>query len=241
MGQQVDDLWMGAATGPQTAGWSNGGNPGVIGRGVGPLGRVYVWDIVPAAKSTTAVCNAQAAAAAGNLTINGASATAGVVTFADARAVMVDTNNTANTTQSVTVTGTDYYGQAQTETIDLNGTTDVSGKKAFKTITQVYVDDAITGTINVGSTDIFGLPYRITNAGYVVHAGWDNTLAADAGTFVAADTTSPATATTGDVRGTYTPSSAADGSKRLVMTLALTALQAGPNATQTAAIGVTPV
>lgn len=241
MGQQNDDLWMGAATGPQTIGWSNGGNPGVIGRGVGPLGRVYIWDIVPAAKSTTAVCNAQAAAAAGNLTINGASATAGVVTFADARAVNVDTNNTANTTQTVTITGTDYYGQSQTEDIACNGTTLVAGQKAFKTVTGVYVDDAITGTIQVGSEDTFGLPYRITNAGYIVHAGWNDTLADDAGTFVAADTTSPATATTGDVRGTYTPSSAADGAKRLVMTLALTALQAGPNATQIAAVGVTPV
>lgn len=237
MGQQVDDLWMGNATGPQTNSWAG---PGTIGRGVGPLGRVYIFDIVPAAASATAVCAAQAVAAAGNATINGASASGGVATLDVARAVNVDSTGAGDTTQTVTVTGTDYWGQAQTETIALNGTTAVAGEKAFKTITQVAVSAALAGNLTVGSTDVFGLPYRITDAGYIVHAGWAGALADDAGTFVAADTTSPATATTGDVRGTYDPSSAADGVRRLVMTLALTALQAGPNATQTGAIGVTP-
>ena len=236
MGQQSDDLWMGNATGPQTSSWAG---PGTIGRGVGPLGRVYIFDTVPAAASATAVCAAQAVAGAGNATINGASASGGVATFAAPRAVNVDSTGAGDTTQTVTVTGTDYWGQAQTETIALNGTTAVAGKKAFKTITQVAVSAAMAGNLTVGSTDVFGLPYRITDAGYIVRAGWAGALADDAGTFVAADTNT-ATATTGDVRGTYTPSSAADGAKRLVLALALTALQAGPNATQTAAIGVTP-
>lgn len=237
MGQQVDDLWMGNATGPQTNSWAG---PGTIGRGVGPLGRVYIFDIVPVAASATAVCAAQAIAAAGNATINGASASGGVATLDVARAVNVDSTNAGDTTQTVTITGTDYWNQAQTETITMNGTTAVAGLKAFKTITQVAVSAALAGNLTVGSTDVFGLPYRITNAGYIIRVGWAGALAEDAGTFVAADTTSPATATTGDVRGTYDPSSAADGSRRLVMALGLTALQAGPNATQTAAIGVTP-
>ena len=42
---------------------------------------------------------------------------------------------------------------------------------------------------------------------------WNNTLAQDAGTFVAADATSPATSATGDPRGTYLPSSASDGTR----------------------------
>jgi len=78
------------------------------------------------------------------------------------------------------------------------------------------------------------------DAGYLIGVGWAGALARDAGTFAAADTTSPATATTNDVRGTYAPSSSANGSRRLVIAIGLTALQAGPNATQTAAIGVTP-
>lgn len=236
MPQYSDDLWLGAATGPQSQGWAG---PGTVFLGVGPLGRTYIFDAVPATKSATAVCAAQAAAAAGGLSINGASASGGVATFDYARAVNVNSSNIGNTTQSITVTGTDYWGQAQTETIALNGTTVVAGKKAFKTVTGVTVSAAITGTIFVGNEDIFGLPYRVTDAGYLFRVGWAGALAEDAGTFVAADTAT-ATATTGDVRGTYAPSSAANGTRRLVIGIALTASQAGPNATQTAAVGVVP-
>ena len=239
MGQQSDDLWMGTATGPQTAGWVSGGNPGVIGLGVGPMGRTTYLDIVPATLSATAVCAAQAVAAAGNATINGASASGGVATFDYARAVSVVSSNAGDTTQTVTVTGTDYYGQAQTETIALNGTTSVDGDKTFKTITQVAVSAALTGNLSVGNNDIFGLPYRITDAGYLFRTGWAGAVADNAGTFVAADTAT-ATATTGDVRGTFKPTTAANGSRRLVIGMIMTSVQAGPNATQTSAIGVTP-
>jgi hypothetical protein len=240
MGQQSDDLWMGTATGPQTAGWANGGNPGQIGQGVGPLGRVYIFDIVPAALSATAVCAAQAVAAAGNATINGASASAGVATLDYARCLTVVSSNAGDTTQTVTVTGTDYYGQTQTSRLSLNGTTTVTGNKAFKTITQVAVSAALTGNLSVGSADKYGLPYAVTNAGYLLRTGWDNVVADNAGTFVAADATTPSS-TTSDVRGTYAPSgNAANGTRRLVIAIGMTAIQAGPNATQAGAIGVTP-
>lgn len=236
MTQFSDDLWLGSATGPQGNSYAG---PGRVFAGVGPLGRVYIFDIVPDAKSATAVCAAQAVAGAANATINGASASGGVATFDVARAVNVDSSNAGDTTQTVTVTGTDYWGQAQTETIALNGTTAVAGKKAFKTITNVAVSAALAGNLTVGNEDIFGLPYRVTDAGYLLRTGWANAVADDAGTFVAADTAT-ATATTGDVRGTYSPFSAANGVRRLVIAIGLTAIQAGPNATQTGAIGVTP-
>lgn len=239
MGQQVDDLWMGAATGPQTSGWASSGNPGVIGQGVGPLGRTYVFDIVPDALVATAVCAAQAVAGAGNATIDGTLATASVATFDVARNVSIVTSNAANTTQTVTVTGTDYYGRTQTALLTCNGTTTVSGTKTFKTITQVAVSAALTGNLSVGSGDTFGLPYRVTDAGYLLRTGWNNTVADNAGTFTAADTAT-ATNATGDVRGTFLPTSAANASRRLVIAIGLTAIQAGPTATQTGAIGVTP-
>lgn len=236
MGQQTDDLWMGNATGPQTNSWAG---PGTIGRGVGPMGRVYLFDIVPAAAAANAVCASQSVAGEGALTVNGASASGGVATFDYARTVNIDTSSANNTTQVITVTGTDYWGQAQTEAITCNGTSTVNGDKAFKTISAVSSNAALTGTITVGNNDTFGLPYRVTDAGYLIRVGWAGALAEDAGTFVAADTAA-ATATTGDVRGTYTPSSAANGSRRLVIAIGMTALQAGPDATQTGAIGVTP-
>ena len=239
MGQHSDDIWLGTATGPQTAGWVSGGNPGVIGQGVGPMGRTTYMDIVPATLSATAVCAAQAVAAAGNATINGASASGGVATFDYARNVSIVTSNAGNTTQTVTVTGTDYYGQAQTETLTASGTSTVSGKKAFVTITQVAVSAAITGTLSVGNGDTFGLPYKVTDAGYLFRTGWAGAVADNAGTFTAADTATPS-ATTGDVRGTFLPSTAANGSRRLVIGMIMTSVQAGPNATQTGAIGATP-
>ena len=237
MTQFSDDLWLGSALGPQLNSYAG---PGAVFSGVGPLGRVFIWDIVPEAKSATAVCAAQAIAAAGAALVDGASATGGVATFDYARTINVDSTDAGDTTQTVTVTGTDYWGQAQTEAIALNGTTAVAGQKAFKTITAVAVSALLTGDLTVGNEDVFGLPYRVTDAGYLVRVGWANALADNAGTFAAADTTSPATTTTNDVRGTFAPSSAADGSRRLVIAIGLTGLQAGPNATQTAAIGVTP-
>jgi len=116
--------------------------------------------------------------------------------------------------------------------------TTVSGKKAFYQIASVAASGGSVVTVAVGTTDILGAPLRITDRGYVARAGWDNTLAEDAGTMTVAATLT-ATTTTGDVRGTYLPSSAADGIKRLVMGIALPAIAVGPNATRVGALGVT--
>jgi hypothetical protein len=144
------------------------------------------------------------------------------------------------TSVNITVSGFDYYGQAMSEVIATGAvaSTTVSGKKAFFQISSVTASGASVVTVAVGTTDILGAPLRITDAGYITRAGWNNTLAEDAGTFVAAATLT-ATTTTGDVRGTYLPSSAADGIKRLMMGIALPAIAAGPNATRIGALGVT--
>ena len=239
MGQQSDDLWMGTATGQQTASWSSSGNPGVIGQGVGPLGRTYVFDIVPIALSATAVSAAQAIAGAANALINGASATAGVATFATVRAVSIVSSSASDTAVTVTLTGTDYYGQTQTQRLTLNGVTTVVSTKTFKTITQAAVSAVMVGNLSIGTANVFGLPYAVTDGGYLLRTGWAGAVADNAGTFVAADGTTPS-ATTGDVRGTFAPTSVADGSKRLVIAIGMTAIQAGPNATQIGAIGVVP-
>lgn len=236
MPQYSDDLWLGSATGPQSQGWAG---PGTVFAGVGPLGRVYIFDIVPATLSATAVCAAQAVAAAGNASINGANASGGVATLDVTRIVSAVSSNIGDTTQTVTVTGTDYWGQTQTEAITLNGTTTVNGKKGFKTITSVAVSAALTGNLSVGDGDVYGLPYKVTDAGYLLRTGWANAVADNAGTFVAADTATPS-ATTGDVRGTFAPTTSANGTRRLVIAIGLTAVQAGPNATQTGAIGAVP-
>lgn len=237
MPQFSDDLWLGAANGPQSQGWAG---PGQVYEGVGPLGRVYIYDIVPATISATAVCAAQAIGAAGNATINGGSASGGVATFNCCRNVSIVSSSASDTTQTVTVTGTDFWGQAQTSTLTINGTTTVNGLKGFKTITSVAVSAVFVGNLSVGMGDTFGLPYRVTDAGYLLRTGWAGAVADNAGTFTAADTAT-ATSTTGDVRGTFLPAtSASNGTRRLVIAIGLTAIAAGPDATQVGAIGVVP-
>ena len=237
MPQYSDDLWLGGAAGPQSQGWAG---PGQVYEGVGPLGRVYIYDIVPATLSATAVCAAQAIAAAGNATINGTTASGNVATFNCCRNVSIVSSSASDTTQTVTVTGTDYWGQAQTALLTINGTTTVNGTKGFKTITKVAVSAAFVGNLSVGMGDTFGLPYKVTDAGYLLRTGWAGAVADNAGTFTAADTATPS-ASTGDVRGTFLPAtSASNGTRRLVIAIGLTAAAAGPDATQTGAVGLVP-
>jgi hypothetical protein len=210
----------GGATAPQ-------GSPGV------ELAAITSYVITPTTIVTTAVAAAQAVAGAGNLTLNGTLATAGLVTFGVPRAVQIVSTNAGDTTQTATFTGKDYYGVAMTETVTFNGTTAVFGKKAFKTISQVAISAAMTGNASAGDSDVFGLPIRVDSRGYVLTTFWD-TAHVHTGTFVAAVTTSPATATTGDVRGTYTPPTASNGTRQLIASIVAT----NPN-DQLTTLGVT--
>lgn len=158
--------------------------------------------------------------------VNGALASAGVATLDVPRNVIAAWTGTA----VLTVVGTDYYGQAQTEN-SASGTS-FAGKKAFKTITSITVGANVTGA-TVGTGNVLGLPFRITSGGLLAMV-FDN--AADAGTIVVADNTNPATATTGDVRGTYAPAGTLNGAKFLSGML-----KVADNSTQVGAFGVTPV
>jgi hypothetical protein len=190
---------------------------GTAGFGLAPS--CYIDLGTPAALAATAICAAQAIAGAGNALINGTKASGGTVTIESGipffgRAVSVVSSGAGDTTQTVTVTGTDIYGAAMTQTLTLNGTTTVNGTKAFKTITQVAVSAALAGNLSVGDTDIIGIPFRCVNRS-VVQTFWD-TAFVTTGTFVAAVATTPS-ATTGDVRGTFVPPAATNGSRRLVL------------------------
>ena len=222
-------------------------NPSPMSTGVGPLGRVYIWDAVPQAKLTTNIVAAVITTATTLTLAAGAGVTSATITGGGTglqldcpRAVSTTTGAGTPTSVNITVSGYDYYGQAMSEVIATGtvASTTVNGKKAFYQIASVVSSGASVVTVAVGTTDILGAPLRITDRGYVTRAGWDNTLAEDAGTMTVA-ATATATTTTGDVRGTYLPSSAADGVKRLVMGIALPAIAAGPNATRIGAFGVT--
>lgn len=224
------------------------GDPAPMDVGVGPLGRIYVWDCVPQAKGNAVLSAAASYAVAGNATLAAGAGVRAIVTTAGTTVYQLDVPRAVSITigagtiadTAVTVSGFDYYGQAMSEVIQTGTTqsTTVNGKKAFYRVSQVAVAGDCGATIAVGTTDILGIPVRVIDAGYVASVGWNNTLARNAGTFVAA-VTSAATTTSGDVRGTYVPSTVPDGIKRLVMGILLPAIAVGPNATRTGALGVT--
>jgi hypothetical protein len=222
-------------------------DPSNMDLGVGPLGRVYVFDTVPQALVANNIAATQTPAAAGAVTLTAGTSVKSVVTNNGTvlqldvpRAVSVTTGAGSPTTRNFTVSGYDYYGQAMSEVIasSASASTAVNGKKAFYQISGITVSGGTVVAITIGTTDILGLPVRVTDRGYSVDVGWDNTLAADAGTLTVA-ATATATTTTGDVRGTYLPSTATDGMKRLVMGILLPAISVGPNATRIGALGVT--
>ena len=226
-------------------------NPAPMDLGIGPLGRIYVWDVLPQAIVTNNIAVTQTPAAAGNLTLTAGTSVKSVVLNTGTtvlqldlpRAVQLTTaSGTIVTSRNLTVSGYDYYGQAMSEVI-ATGTTssavaNVKGKKAFFQITSIAISGSLPVAITVGTTDILGLPVRVLNVAYIASVKTNSTLAQDTGTFVAADTAT-ATTGTGDVRGTYVPATASDGINRTVMGILLPGIAVGPNATRVGALGVT--
>jgi hypothetical protein len=150
---------------------------------------------------------------AGVLLVNGALSdgdlATSVATFDVPRNVIADSGGAD--TAVITVTGTDEYGQVMSEAITLNGTTAVPGLKAFKTVTGVSASATVTNGMFLGTGDVLGLPIRLAEIGFVSKE-LANGSAATAGTVLAGiRVAGGSTTTTGDVRGTYDPNSAADG------------------------------
>ena len=221
-------------------------DPSPMDLGVGPLGRIYVWDIIPQALVADNIAAAQSATSAITLTA-GTSVKSVVRTDGTTvlqldlpRAVSIVSGTGTLTNRNVTISGYDYYGQAMSEVI-ATGTvqsTTVKGKKAFFQISSATISGALGATIAVGTTDILGIPVRVLNVAYIASVKTNSTLAQDTGTFVAA-VTSTANTTSGDVRGTYVPGTASDGINRTVMGILLPGIAVGPNATRVGALGVT--
>lgn len=184
------------------------GRYGHVGAPLTPLIKVSLGS--PAALDADGYAKAQAVAGAANLTLDGD--LAGVADVA--RGVSVTSNNAADTTQTATFTGTDEYGETLVETLSLNGAATIAGLKAFKTVTQIALSAACTGSISAGSTDVLGLPLRLKTVADHLKVFF-NDIADASATVVKGDATT-ATATTGDIRGTVDTNSACDGSAVIV-------------------------
>lgn len=128
------------------------------------------------------------------------------------------TGNAGSSAMNFVVAGYDVYGYAMSETIaHAGGATTASGLKAFKVVSSVTPSVTDAGhTFAVGTGDVFGFPIRCPLFSDCM-IFWNSALITATTGFVVPDATDPATATTGDVRGTYGVQSASDGTKRLVM------------------------
>lgn len=236
-----DSIHLGGAP-TNIVGSSTGSNDG--GLGFGPIGRVYIYDIVPLALNAAAYAASQSPGAAALTLTAGTGVTLSIVNgvrryVADVPRAVTISSGGVDTGINFLVRGFDVYGNAMSEAITGASTATATGQKAFKSIVSITPSAAAASTVTAGTSDVFGLPVSVIDAGYITNVKWNGVLAADAGTFAAADQTSPATTTTDDVRGTYKPTSASNGTKRLVVCVALSDLNIGAAQTVVGVLGVT--
>jgi hypothetical protein len=124
------------------------------------LGFVGHYQITPDAVSAVAVLAATA------LTDAVQTITAGI-THPDYPRTVTVKGNAAGIAGDVVITGTNAAGAVITDTIALNGATEVEGIKAFKTVTSVALPvetNTGTDTVSVGIGKKFGMPAILYNA-----------------------------------------------------------------------------
>lgn len=173
----------------------------------------------PLTADADGIATAAPAGGSGSVTINGAQASGGVATMDVPRNVVIP-KTALGTLVGATfaVTGLDVFLKTMQETIAGQGTgTDAVGVKAFYKVTSVVIGGtslaSATTSFTVGFGDVLGLPVHLPAAANVIKE-LEDLAAASSGTIVAGlSTATVSTATTADVRGTYDPSSACNGSK----------------------------
>jgi len=243
-----DDLMLGPAW-AGTAGNTAGPSPMEL--GVGPMGRVYVFDSQPLTLQAAGLASSQNPGSGASFTLTaGTGVTArtranGTVEYVLDVPRSVSITAAGANTATYTVSGYDVYGQAMSQTLAAPSTSTVKTTKMFKTVTSVTNANATAGTNNltVGYGDDIGLPVRVTELGYILSASFNGAaVTVNSTNFGVADVTSPATTSTTDVRGYIKAAGGTnDGTKRWVIAIALPAIAVGPNATRVGAYGVTQV
>lgn len=204
--------------------WVNASGPGGINEGV-PNGVLAQLAITPTTSFTNNLASNQTIAAGGTFTLTAGtgvvSATVNGTPVLDldcVRNIQFTGTSTATTSSLATVVGYDQYGAKLTQTLATPvGTATTSTKKAFGYISTITCASTTTAGVSVGVGSAFGLPFAASDFGYVIPS-WNQIQATTSAGFTPADTTSPATALTGDVRGTYVPQTTApNGAQNLII------------------------
>lgn len=154
-----------------------------------------------------------AATGSSTLSATGALVSGGVATMTTPRAILL--TSTSLQAFPVTVAGTDVYGETMSEIITLaTGALTKAGVKAFKTVTSLTVTGAPSTAIDVGTTDVLGLPLRLADVGKLISFTADGIADTSLTVVAGLASTGVSTTTSADVRGTIDPNTAANGSVR---------------------------
>jgi hypothetical protein len=182
--------------------WFDGAVVGSFGANTGGSGIAVLELGIMAARDVDGILVAQDMTAIGSTTTFAAAYTGSEAQMGRyGRNIVIDASGAA--TGNVRVQGRDYLGQPMAESIALNGTNAVQGIRAFRYVDAIDWTSANAVNLTVGWDNTLGLPYRCLA---MVAEIKNNTIAANAGTFVAGlPTTNTANATNADPRGTYTP------------------------------------
>lgn len=189
-----------------------------------PTSQQFIYDVVPLTLQTNNIMTAatlSGAPATATLTAGtGVTTTttrsgASVLAFDVARCVSITGTSTFVTAASFTISGFDDYQQPMTQTLTGPASTNtVTTTKAFRYIRSITASGNTASNVTVGSSDTLGLPIRV-NAFEYLNIRYNSGVPTLSTGFTAAVTTT-ATATTGDVRGTYALQTASNGSRRFV-------------------------
>lgn len=135
------------------------------------------YSITPAAVGVASVHAAVTLPATGTTVVTTA------ITNPDYPRIVTIKGNASLIAGNVIIDGTNIADETITETIALNGSTEVLGTKAFKTVTSITVPaktNASGDTVSVGIGKLFGMPHIIDNATLMLVNNFDG--ADDAGT-----------------------------------------------------------
>lgn len=111
----------------------------------------------------------------------------------------------------ITIRGLDIYGKAMSEQSGA-GVVAFTGKKAFAKVTSIQVSADVTA-LTVGTGAVLGLPMYVPNAAMILKESVDGAAAVAGTVVVGLNNATKSTTTTNDIRGTYAPNAAPDGSK----------------------------
>lgn len=122
----------------------------------------------------------------------------------------------AGVTQDCTIKGRDYLGQPIVRTVALNGTS-AAVFGIYKWIDEIIVaQGAASETMDVGFTDVLGLPYKCVK---VLSEELGGVVSSTLGTLVTPTLTDPRTVSTvTSPRGSYNPNATINGADELVIT-----------------------